>query len=77
MDWRTTLLTLSAATCGVAAAIVSYWAVGNGVSWYHNRFVVVDYSAAEADAVLLWIQIPTALLLWTVAVLLARQARRR
>lgn len=74
MSGRTALLAAAAVVCGSAAAIVSYWAVENVARWYHNRYVELDYSAAEADAVMLWIQVPSAVLLWAVSAFLVYRA---
>ena len=58
------------------AATVTYWAYGNAVRWYHDTYVEPDASAAEADIVLLWIQVPTALVSWMVGGVLARKVLR-
>lgn len=58
---RKILLALLAAAFLLFGATVAYWAYGNAVMWYHNTYVEPDHSAAEADVVLLWIQVPTAM----------------
>ena len=63
---RKILLACLACVFLIFAATVTYWAYGNAVMWYHDTYVEPDISAAEADAVLLWIQVPTALISWIV-----------
>ena len=53
-------------------AVVSYWAFQDYQNWYYNTYVLEDYSLAEADAVLLWIQVPTALIFWCVGAFVFR-----
>ena len=59
------------------AAVVSYWAFKNYQNWYHNTYVLPDYSLAEADAVLLWIQGPTAFIFWCAGAFVFRSALRK
>ena len=59
------------------AAIVSYWEFQNYQKWYYNTYVLEDLSMAEADAVLLWIQVPTALIFWCVGAFVFRSAVRK
>ena len=60
----------------IFAATVTYWAYENAVMWYHDTYVEPDISAAEADVVLLWIQVPTALVSWIVCGFVARKVFR-
>ena len=73
---RKILLSCLALVFLIFAATVTYWAYGNAVMWYRDTYVEPDFSAAEADAVLLWIQVPTALLSWIVCGFVARKIFR-
>ena len=65
MKFRLPLLLAVTAVFWSSALLVSCWAYGNYQSWYYNTYVIEDYSIAELDALTLWIQVPTALLLWS------------
>lgn len=60
----------------IFGATVTYWAYFNAVMWYHDTYVEPDISAAEADVILLWIQVPTALVSWIVGGAVARRVLR-
>lgn len=66
MKLRPPVLIGVTAVCWFVAALVSSWAYRNYESWYYNTYILEDHSIAELDAVLLWIQVPTALVLWGV-----------
>ena len=70
------LLTCLAFAFLIFGAFVTYWAYGNAVMWYHDTYVEPDFSAAEADVVLLWIQVPTALVSWIAGGVIARKVLR-
>lgn len=73
---RKVLLACLALVFLIFGAIVTYWAYGNAVMWYHDTYIEPDASAAEADAVLLWIQVPTALVSWIVGGVFVRKVLR-
>ena len=63
---RKILLACLALVFLIFAATVTYWGYGSSVMWYHDTYVEPDISAVEANAVLLWIQVPMALISWIV-----------
>ena len=77
MKLRVPALLGATAVCWSLAAVLSYWAFGNYQSWYYNTYILEDHSIAELDAILLWIQIPAALVLWCTGGLIVWIAFRR
>jgi len=58
------------------AAVFTTWAYRNYERWIHDTYIEPDLSLAEADEVLLWIQVPTAMVCWLIGGVVARKAFR-
>lgn len=77
MNPRKIALAVLAVALFSIAATLSYWAFENYQSWYFYTYVEEDYSLAEADEVLMWVQIPSAVIFWIVGALVFRAAQRK
>lgn len=76
MHFRKYLLAILSAVFLAFGAVMTFWAYNNSIRWYHDTYVEPDTSGAEADEVLLWIQVTTALVSWIIGGTLLRKVRR-
>ena len=77
MRFADVIASLSVLACTGCGLLLSTWAVRNALRWHHHRYVVGDFSAAEADAGLFWMQSIGAAITLLIAAVLARHLLRR